>query len=58
MIVITCHDFLPSDLQSADQGIGNALRAAQNVQLIGEEELDGVPVYHLKADVEAAWCAR
>ena len=47
------HDFLPSDLQSADQGIGNALRAAQNVQLIGEEELDGVPVYHLKADVEA-----
>jgi hypothetical protein len=47
------HDFSPADLQSADQGIGNALRSAQNVELVGEEELDGVPVYHLKAIVEA-----
>lgn len=46
-------DFSPADLQSADQGIGNALRSAQNVQMIGEEEVDGVPVYHLKATVEA-----
>lgn len=47
------HDFSPADLQSADQGIGNALRSARNVELVGEEELEGVPVYHLKAVVEA-----
>ncbi|MBI5927907.1 MAG: LppX_LprAFG lipoprotein [Chloroflexi bacterium] len=53
LLMTFAHDFSPADLQSADQGIGNALRSAQNVQLVGEEDLDGVPVYHLKAVVEA-----
>lgn len=53
LLMTFAHDFSPIDLQSADQGIGNALRSAQDVQLVGEEELDGVPVYHLRAVVEA-----
>lgn len=53
VLMTFAYNFSPADLQSAENGIGNALRSAQDVELVGEEDLDGVPVYHLKATVEA-----
>jgi hypothetical protein len=45
-------DFNPSQLVG-DAGIAAALRSVQNVELVGEEELDGLPVYHLRGTIEA-----
>jgi hypothetical protein len=47
-------DFNPANLVTGEASIAAALRAAQNVTLVGEEDLDGLPVYHLKGQVEAA----
>lgn len=45
--------FQPADLQSPEKGIGGALLAIQNLEYVDEEELDGVPVYHLRGVVAA-----
>lgn len=46
--------FNPASLVTGDDSIANALRAIQNVAFVGEETLDGLPVYHLKGEVDAA----
>jgi hypothetical protein len=45
--------FQPADLQSPEKGIGSALLAVENLELVGNEDLDGVPVYHLRGVVAA-----
>jgi hypothetical protein len=46
--------FSPGDLQSAENGIGHALRTIQDIELVGREDLDGIPVYHLRGLVDAS----
>lgn len=52
-IEYTFTDFQPKDLQSPEKGIGTALKSVENVELIGEEELEAVSVYHLRGDIPA-----
>ncbi|PJF44107.1 MAG: hypothetical protein CUN55_05700 [Phototrophicales bacterium] len=46
-------DFEPSDLVSEQTGIGTALRSIQNPTLIGNTEIEGIPVYHIQGMVDA-----
>lgn len=45
--------FTPADLQSDEKGIGAALLAIENPSLVGNEEIDGIKVYHLSGTVPA-----
>jgi hypothetical protein len=47
-------DFNPASLVDGDQSIANALRSAAEVTDMGEADLDGLTVYHLHGQVEAA----
>ena len=45
--------FNPADLQSSERGIGDALLSIKDLELVGHEEIEGgIPVYHLKGNVE------
>ncbi len=45
--------FNPSDLQSAERGIGDALLSIENLEMVSNEEIEGgIAVYHLKGSVE------
>lgn len=46
-------DFEPSDLLSAESGIGNALLSMRDVTYVGNTEVKSVPVYHLRGVVDA-----
>lgn len=46
--------FDPAHLTSGDQSIPAALRTLQGVEYIGETDLEGVEVYHIRAQVDAA----
>lgn len=46
-------DFQPADLLSAESGIGNALLSMRDVTYVGNSEVKGVPVYHLRGVVDA-----
>lgn len=45
--------FQPADLQSEDAGIGSALRSMENAEFIGNEERDGIRVFHIRGQVPA-----
>jgi hypothetical protein len=45
--------FDPADLQSSERGIGSALLSIENLEMVGNEEIEGgIAVYHLKGSVE------
>lgn len=46
--------FMPEDLQSDENGIGAALRAMQDMEYVGTDEVSGIPVYHIRGMVPAA----
>lgn len=46
--------FVPEDLQSAENGIGAALRAMQEMEYVGTTEVSGIPVYHIRGLVPAS----
>lgn len=45
--------FQPANLTSEELGIGNALNSMSNVTLVGNEEIESVPVYHIRGTVDA-----
>ncbi len=45
--------FEPANLLSNDSGIGNALLSMRDVTLIGNTEIEGIDVYHLRGIVDA-----
>lgn len=45
--------FTPASLKD-EEGIANAIRSMQQVEYVGEEDLDGLPVYHIRGVVDAA----
>lgn len=46
-------DFTPASLKG-DTGIASAIRSLQNPEYVGEEDLDGLPVHHLRGEIDAA----
>lgn len=46
-------DFTPASFKG-ETGIANAIRSLQAVEYVGEEDLDGVPVHHIRGTVDAA----
>lgn len=45
--------FEPADLLSPESGIGAALLSVRDATLVGTEEIEGVPVYHVRGIVDA-----
>ena len=52
--IIFSEDFNPTSLLTGDQSIADALRSAQEVAYMGEADLDGLTVHHLRGQVEAS----
>lgn len=50
----TFADFNPADLVSAEQGIANAVRSMQNPTYVGEDDLDGIEVHHIRGQIDAS----
>ena len=50
----TFAEFNPGDLVSADKGIANAVRSLQNPEYVGEDDLDGIEVHHIKGQIDAS----
>lgn len=46
-------DFNGGDLLSAEKGISTALVSIQNAEMVGRVEIDGIPVYHVRGQVDA-----
>lgn len=45
--------FTPSSLMAPSSGIAFALKSVENLTMVGEENLDGLKVYHLQGQVDA-----
>lgn len=45
--------FSPASLMAQSSGIAFALKSVENLEMIGEENLDGLKVYHLHGQVDA-----
>ena len=46
--------FNPASLKSDETGIANAVRSLENLEFVGNEDLDGIEVTHVRGTVEAS----
>lgn len=53
--MVLARGFNGSDLQDEEYGINVALENIENLEMVGRDEVDGIPVYHLKGEVDAAY---
>ncbi len=53
--MVLARGFNGGDLQDDAYGINVALENIENLEMVGRDDVDGIPVYHLKGQVDAAY---